>query len=63
MSLRIAALPKAMYFNEIGHADTFYIIWKTKAKRILTIVAENSRYEVDAVVKNERAEMEINALE
>ena len=27
-SLRVAALPKATYFNEVVDADTFYVMWK-----------------------------------
>ena len=61
--MRVASLPRASYFNEVVDADTFFLIWKGKKKKIFSIMCENSRYEVDAVIKRELAKNEIKIFE
>lgn len=54
-SVRIVALPRATSFNQVVDIDVFHLLWSEKRRRVLTIMDEHSRFEVDAPVKNETA--------
>ena len=56
-------MPRATYFNEIVETDVFQIMWRGVKRFIMSILDENSRFEVDVVIRKERAKIEIKVLE
>jgi Integrase core domain. len=62
-AVRIVAIMVARYFNEILEIDIFVIQYHGKKKKVLAMLDEFSRFGVDAVSKNEKAETECRLLE
>ena len=60
---RVAASPKASHFNEVLDTDSMWVIWNKKKYRIMSIMDEFSRYEVDALLPTETAAEEMKILE
>ncbi|CAK0816650.1 unnamed protein product [Prorocentrum cordatum] len=50
---RVAVLPKAKRFNEVVSTDVYYVTWKTKERKILAMMDEFTRYEVDYPIARE----------
>ena len=46
-SVRVAALPRASSFNQVLDTDVFHILWKEGPRRVLTMMEEHTRFEVD----------------
>ena len=62
-SVRVVSLPRATYFNEIVETDVFQVMWRGTKRFIMSILDENTRFEADAVIRKERAALEIKVLE
>ncbi|CAK0797600.1 unnamed protein product [Prorocentrum cordatum] len=52
-TVRVAVLPKAKRFNEVVSTDVYYVTWKTKERKILAMMGEFTRYEVDYPIAKE----------
>ncbi|CAK0886983.1 unnamed protein product, partial [Prorocentrum cordatum] len=52
-TVRVAVLPKAKRFNEVVSTDVYYVTWKTKERKILAMMDEFTRYEVDYPIAKE----------
>eukprot|EP00959_Pyramimonas_sp_CCMP1952_P406790 8526213-Pyramimonas_sp.AAC.1 len=50
---RVAVLPKAKRFNEVANTDVYYVTWKNKERKILAMMGEFTRYEVDCPIAQE----------
>lgn len=61
-SVRVATLQKPPHFNHTVAIDGFYTQWKEEKKAVLTVLDEFSRYEMDMLISEENAEMEIALL-
>ena len=59
----MATLYKAPHFNHTLSVDTFHLQWKGEKKKVLCMMDEFSRYEVDCEIKEETAAMEIALME
>ena len=62
-AVRVATLQKVPHFNHTLSIDTFYIQWENKKQAVFTMMDEFSRYEIDAQITDETAEMEIALME
>ena len=62
-AVRIAALPRALYFNQIIDMGVFHVMWRGRRRLVLTIMEEHSRLECDIDIDGETAQNEIKALE
>ncbi|CAK0898077.1 unnamed protein product [Prorocentrum cordatum] len=62
-SVRVARIPRDRGFNDTVDIATCHVVWKGKYTMTFTIMDESSRFEVDTVVKDEKARTEIKALE
>ena len=56
-------MPKASRFNEVLDTDSMWVIWNKKKYRIMSIMDECSRYEVDVLLPTETASEERKILE
>ena len=61
--MKVVALPRASYFNEVVETDIFQILWRGKTRLFMPFFDANSRFEVDAVISRERALLETKILE
>ena len=62
-AVKVATLYKAPHFNHTLSVDTFHLMWKGEKKKVLCMLDEFSRYEVDCEIKEEVAAMEIALME
>ena len=62
-SVRIVALPRALSFKQVVDIDVFHLLWNGKRRKVLTIMGEHSRFEVDAPVKKETAKTITKAID
>ena len=62
-AVKVATLYKAPHFNHTLSVDTFHLQWKGEKKKVLCMMDEFSRYEVDCEIKEETAAMEIALME
>ena len=58
-AVRVAVLPKATRFNEVVNTDVYYVTWKTKERKILALMDEFTRYEVDYPIARETFKKEV----
>ena len=50
LAVKVVALPRASYFNEVVDTDIFQVIWRGNQRLIMSMFDENSRFDVDAVI-------------
>ena len=67
-SVRIVALPRATSFNQVVDIDVFHLLWgenekKQEKRKVLTIMDEHTRFEVDQPVKKEKAKIITRAID
>ena len=60
---RAAALRVLTHFNHTIDIDGFFILWRNIKTRILSIMCEHSRYEVDALFPKDNAAEETTLIE
>ena len=61
--VRVARLTSVGSFNDVVDTDIFFLLWRGKKRKVMVIMVEFSRYEVDAVITKEKAAKEIKILE
>ena len=54
-AVKVVALPRASYFNEVVETDIFQNLWRGKKRLTMPMWDEDSRFEVGAVIRRERA--------
>lgn len=62
-AVKVATLYKPPHFNHTLSVDTFHLQWKGEKKKILRMMDEFSRYELDCHIEEETAAMEIALME
>ena len=61
--VRVAAIPRAQFFNHVVDTDIYIVKWQGKKRRIQAIMDEFTRFEADARVKRETVQCEIKGFE
>lgn len=62
-AVKVATLYKPPHFNHTLSVDTFHLQWKGEKKKVLCMMDEFSRYELDCLIEEETAAMEIALME
>ena len=62
-SVRVAAIPRAQFFNHVVDTDIYIVKWQGKKRRIQAIMDESTRFEAEARIKRETVQCEIKGFE
>ncbi|CAK0898302.1 unnamed protein product, partial [Prorocentrum cordatum] len=58
-AVRVAVLPKARRLNEVVNTDVYYVTWKNKERKIVAMMDEFTRCEVDYPIAKETFKKEV----
>ena len=61
--VRVAATPRAQFFNYVVDTDIYLVKWQGKKRRIQAIMDEFTRFEAEARIKRETVQCEIKGFE
>ena len=61
--VRVAAIPRAQFFNHVVDTDIYIVKWQGKKRRIQAIMDEFTRFEAEARIKRETVQCEIKGFE
>ena len=61
--VRVAAIPRAQFFNHVVDTDIYIVKWQGKKRRIQAIMVEFTRFEAEARIKRETVQCEIKGFE
>ena len=61
--VRVAAIPRAQFFNHVVDTDIYVVKWQGKKRRIQAIMDEFTRFEAEARIKRETVQCEMKGFE